>query len=101
MESSVKASALKIELPDPYRCVFEGVCLLLEQRIRDREMEGLEDALREYGYVKERTCKRVVKTNERPGKTVFNQWYACSKCGCPLNPNDKYCPNCGARVVGD
>lgn len=47
----------------------------------------------------ERTCIRVVKTNERPGKTVFNQWYACSECGHPLNPNDKYCPNCGAKVV--
>ncbi len=50
-------------------------------------------------YVEERTCKLVIKTNKRPGKTAFNLWYACSECEHPANLEDKYCSECGARVT--
>lgn len=54
------------------------------------------------GYVKERTCKNVDDDDASP-------WFTCSSCGettstewfCAGFGQGSYCPNCGAKVIGD
>ena len=46
----------------------------------------------------ERTCEIIFKSNDRPGKTVCNIWFACSECGYPMSSDNRYCAHCGAKV---
>ena len=96
----------KVELPDPYQNAYERVIMEFERRMRSREMEGIEAALKEHGFVKERTCQFTYEGVDEswqgdelyPVNTV-----KCTACGAlvyDVNPRN-YCPNCGARVVGD
>lgn len=48
----------------------------------------------------ERTC-RAVRVSGLDAKRGDNRaWPVCSECGRAVRANDRYCPNCGARVVG-
>lgn len=48
-------------------------------------------------YVPERTCK-MMKVHGDDGYT-----FVCSECNRPISyfAKDRYCPHCGAKVVGD
>lgn len=46
----------RFEIADPYPSAFEKVMQEFHRKLQDREMEGIEAALKEHGYVKERTC---------------------------------------------
>ena len=58
-----------------------------------------------FGYVKERTCKRLPATSdtvcivERMGCSMEFGYWKCSKCGCECFEGARYCMNCGAKVV--
>lgn len=47
-------------------------------------------------YVIERTCKRIDSPNDDEGRPNLP---TCSECGEELSYTDRYCPNCGAKVV--
>lgn len=122
MDEACSDNRFEIKFPDPYQNAYERVIIELESRIRRREMDGLEAALKEYGYVKERTCKNVDEYGSNVGGE--RNWetngfgFECSCCGAVLNGDEfgksplesgfwsgeyipiSYCPNCGARVVG-
>jgi len=49
----------------------------------------------------ERTCKCVAEYAKSPidGKTIV--LHRCSECHELMRPTMRYCPNCGAKVVGE
>lgn len=54
-------------------------------------------------YIPERTCKRVssaIEVGEVNGHRVAIPQYRCGECNRWLSDADKYCPHCGARVIG-
>lgn len=63
--------------------------------------ENEADAKDHWNARHERSCRMEIASNERPGKTIFNQWYVCSECRTPMSPGDNYCHNCGAKVACD
>lgn len=44
----------------------------------------------------ERTCKRIDSPNDDEGRPNLP---TCSECGEELSYTDRFCPNCGAKVV--
>ena len=51
----------------------------------------------------ERTCKRVssaIEVGEVNGHKIAIPEYRCGECNRWLSDADKYCPNCGAKVIG-
>lgn len=34
-------------------------------------------------------------------KKLAEGWLCCSRCNEDLSEDDRYCPNCGAKVVGE
>lgn len=48
----------------------------------------------------ERTCERVTHGLERDREIATVSW-TCSECGAHMGRDYNYCPNCGARVVGE
>lgn len=49
----------------------------------------------------ERTC-RAVRVSGLDAKRGDNRaWPVCSECGRAVRANDRYCPNCGAKVVNE
>ena len=67
--------------------------------------DGIFDRLADLIDPQERTC-RITRIG---GDAIAAGWYACSECGLVYPPcNDdtakwalRFCPHCGARVVGD
>lgn len=53
------------------------------------------DAWKNIKAYKERTCKRESRLMDT------GRWYMCSECRHQLKVNGNYCPNCGAKVVGE
>lgn len=85
-----------LELPDPYENAYKRAIMELENRLRSREMEGIEAALAEYGYVKERTCVSEGYGNMSGSDMPCGY---CSECTGEIPNGSKYCPECGAKVV--
>ena len=51
----------------------------------------------------ERTCQRVssaIEVGEVNGHKIAIPEYRCGECNRWLSDADKYCPNCGAKVIG-
>lgn len=53
-----------------------------------------------YGFVLERTCKRITLGLEREREIATVSWI-CSACRKHINKDHNYCHNCGARVIGE
>lgn len=83
----------KVEFPDPYENAYERVIMEFEHRLRSREMEGIEAALKEHGYVKEHTCKLGEPSTYYPVHLM-----TCSYCG-EETQEANYCSKCGAKAV--
>ena len=58
--------------------------------------EDLKILLDELG-VSERTCHPVIAITEDGGY----EYALCSECDGRIEPEDNYCPNCGAKVVSE
>ena len=49
----------------------------------------------------ERTCRKVRLSGVDERRGDRRAWPVCSGCGGAVRENDRYCPHCGARVVGE
>lgn len=68
------------------------------------EEEGVNDEtktfVREHWNTRaERTCKRITHGLERDREVATVSW-TCSECGAHIGRDYRYCPMCGARVIG-
>lgn len=45
------------------------------------------------------TCRMVRASGVDEKRGDKRAWPVCSECGGEMRSNDKFCPNCGARVV--
>lgn len=54
-------------------------------------------------YVKERTCtmRQMSAFEQALSMVEFRSWCVCSNCGLISPCESRYCPNCGAKVVGE
>lgn len=59
----------------------------------------------QFGYVKERTCKRLPSDNGEEcivighGVEMHFGYWKCSECGCNCFEGARYCMGCGAKAV--
>ena len=61
------------------------------------------EAIQAWNTRAERTCKRVssaIEVGEVNGHKIAIPQYRCGECNRWLSDADKYCPNCGAKVIG-
>lgn len=68
----------------------------------EAELDALpmtEENMREYGWVRERTCHAEENSDASYGDCMF----VCSECGADLDNEEfpNYCPQCGAKVVSE
>lgn len=105
MAEKMDTISYKIEIPDPYQNAYERMTMELHHRLLTREMVGIEAALKEYGYVKVKTCK---VSYEYVG-TIFPHSILVKELSCghevriPYSNGEELqvvnnCPECGAKV---
>ena len=71
-------------------CPYETDCMMA-----DGFSELAKDALE---LLKE---QEPVKAEKEYSKGNLSWWHVCGSCHAPINPNDKYCNECGRRVKWD
>lgn len=81
-----------------------GACKFAETRVRCkldyRRTCWVDKFPCEYYEAAKRTCRIVRKKTNIEGVYYANR-YACSECNGDLVQGKPYCPNCGARIVGE
>ena len=67
-----------------------------------------DENMAKYGWVRERTCQFTIKDNMNESEGMGDVWIECSACHCVFDfyadewlMKMSYCPNCGAKVVGE
>lgn len=75
-------------------CPFQRPTDLTDGCAALERIEQLEAELAE----RHRTCQRVTLGLEREREVATVSW-VCSECRAHLSRDDRYCPNCGARVI--
>lgn len=77
-----------------YICQYIGDSLTIHAD-PEREVESI--TFGEVEYTPARTCKRITAFSLR----TIGTYKACSRCRSPLISFDKYCSQCGAKVVDE